>query len=163
MTEIERIADQLKRAFEGEAWHGPSIQEALAGVTAEQATARPLAHAHTIWEIVLHLAAWDGVVRRRLEDEQVDNPDEGDWPLVKDRSEAAWSDTLEWLKNNHTKLRRTVSWLDDASLDKPLTGSKSTAYVTIHGSIQHYLYHAGQIAMLKKALEKQVGRMREEA
>lgn len=163
MTEIERIADQLKRAFEGEAWHGPSLQEVLAGVTAEQAAARPLAHSHSIWEIVLHLAAWDGVVRRRIEDEQIDNPDEGDWPLVKDRSEAAWGNTLEWLKNNHTKLRRTVSWLDDASLDQPLAGGKSTAYVTIHGSIQHYLYHAGQIALLKKALEKQVGSMRAEA
>jgi uncharacterized damage-inducible protein DinB len=28
----------------------------------------------------------------------------------------------------------------------------STGYVTLHGVIQHDLYHAGQIAMLKKAL-----------
>ena len=34
MTEIERILDQLKRAYEGDAWHGPSVREALAGVTA---------------------------------------------------------------------------------------------------------------------------------
>jgi hypothetical protein len=36
-TEIERIADQLKRAAEGEAWHGPSLQETLAEVMAEVA------------------------------------------------------------------------------------------------------------------------------
>lgn len=151
MTEIERIADQLKRAFEGEAWHGPSVQEALAEVLAEQAAARPLPHAHTIWEIVLHLAAWDEVVRRRLEGEQVDSPDEGDWPHVKDTSVEAWGDTLERLRNSHTKLRRTVSWLDDSNLDEPVAGSKSSVYITIQGSIQHYLYHAGQIALLKKA------------
>jgi len=28
----------------------------------------------------------------------------------------------------------------------------STVYVTLHGVIQHDLYHAGQIAMLKKGL-----------
>lgn len=151
MTEIERIEDQLKRAFEGEAWHGPSVQEALAGVTHEQAAVRPLAHTHTIWEIVLHLAAWDGVVRRRLEGELVDDPEEGDWPPVKDTSAAAWSDTLERLKNNHAELRRALSRLDQSRLDEPLAHGKSSAYITIHGSIQHYLYHAGQIALLKKA------------
>ena len=49
MTEIERILDQLKRAYEGNAWHGPSVREALAGVTASQAHARPLAPATEAW------------------------------------------------------------------------------------------------------------------
>ena len=53
MSEIKRINDQLKRAFEGTAWHGPSVSEVLAGVTAEQAAAHPIAGAHSIWEIVL--------------------------------------------------------------------------------------------------------------
>jgi len=151
MTEIERIEDQLKRAFEGEAWHGPSVQELLADVTAPMAAARPLSQAHSIWEIVLHIAAWDTVVRRRLEGEKADEPDEGDWPPVTDTGEAAWQDTLERLKRNHTALRLTISRLDEARFDEPLIGSKWPAYVTIHGSIQHYLYHAGQIAILKKA------------
>ena len=150
MTEIEKIEDQLRRAFEGEAWHGPSLQEVLADVTAAQAAARPLVHAHSIWEIVLHLAAWDDTVRRRLEGEKVDNPLEGDWPPVKDESEAAWSKTLERMKKNHTQLRLTTSRFPSSRLDEPLAGSKWSAYLTLHGSIQHYLYHAGQIALLKK-------------
>jgi uncharacterized damage-inducible protein DinB len=153
MTETERIEDQLRRAFEGEAWHGPSVQEVLAGVSAGQAAMRPLDNAHSIWEIVLHLSAWDGVVRRRLEGERVDTPAEVDWPPVTDTSEAAWSETLEQLKSNHAELRRTISRLDDSRLDELLPGvnKKWPAYVTIHGSIQHYLYHAGQIALLKKS------------
>ena len=67
MTEIERILDQLKRAYEGDAWHGPSVREALAGVTAQQAHARPLTNAHSIWELVHHIAVWENVGRRRLE------------------------------------------------------------------------------------------------
>jgi len=30
----------------------------------------------------------------------------------------------------------------------------STVYVTVHGVIQHDVYHAGQIALLKKAFVK---------
>ena len=154
MTEIERIEDQLRRAFEGEAWHGPSVREVLDGVTARQAAAHPIGQAHSIWEIVRHIAAWDGVVRRRLEGETVETPTEVDWPPVTDTSEAAWLNALEQLRNNHTELRRTISRLDDSRLDELLPGVNNEwpAYVTIHGSIQHYLYHAGQIAVLKKAV-----------
>ncbi len=66
MSEASRIADQLRRAFDGDAWHGDSVLEILNGVTAAQAAARPITHAHSIWELVLHIAAWDGVVLRRL-------------------------------------------------------------------------------------------------
>lgn len=30
MTEIERIEDQMRRSFTGEAWHGPAVDELLA-------------------------------------------------------------------------------------------------------------------------------------
>jgi uncharacterized damage-inducible protein DinB len=86
MSEIEKVVEQLRRAFEGNAWHGPAMREILADVTAPGAAAKPLAEAHSIWDIVLHMTVWEDVVRRRL-----------------------------------------------------------------HGIIQHDLYHAGQIAVLKKA------------
>ena len=37
MSEVARIVEQLKQAHEGEAWHGPSVGEALHGVTAAAA------------------------------------------------------------------------------------------------------------------------------
>jgi uncharacterized damage-inducible protein DinB len=82
MTEIERILDQLRRAYEGEAWHGPSVREAIAGVTAAQAHARPLANGHSIWELVHHIAVWEDVGRRRLGGDraaiEISGPE--DWP-----------------------------------------------------------------------------------
>ena len=92
MTEIERILDQLKRAYEGEAWHGPSVREALNGVTAAQAHARPLANTHSIWELVQHIAVWEDVGRRRLTGDRaqiaISSPE--DWPPPGDTSESAW-------------------------------------------------------------------------
>ncbi len=158
MTEIERIEDQLRRAFAGDAWHGSSLIEILAGVTAEEARAKPLPNAHSIWEIVLHVAAWDGAVRQRLEGETVRAPDEGDWPEVRDTSEAAWKDALARLTKRHEELRETIKLLADEWLDEhlgqerdPPTGGGVSVYTTLHGIVQHNVYHAGQIALLKKA------------
>ena len=66
MNQIELIVDQLQHAYAGEAWHGPSLEELLTGVTAEQALARPLAGAHSIWELTMHIGVWMSAARRRL-------------------------------------------------------------------------------------------------
>jgi uncharacterized damage-inducible protein DinB len=49
-------------------------------------------------------------------------------------------------------LREEIARVDESRLDEPILEGMSTVYVTLHGVIQHDLYHAGQIAMLKKAL-----------
>ena len=64
MKELERIKDQFQRAFNGQAWHGPSLLSLLAGVTAEQAAAHPVPGAHSIWELTLHIAAWESEIGR---------------------------------------------------------------------------------------------------
>lgn len=152
MKESERIGDQLKRAFEGGAWHGPGVLEVLNGVTAVQAAARPIPEAHSIWELVLHIAAWEGACRRRLEGDRAQLPDEEDWLSVNDTSDAAWERAKAKLVEGHQKLREAISHVEDSRLDEPILPEMSTVYVTLHGALQHDLYHAGQIAVLKKAV-----------
>lgn len=90
MTETARIADELRRAFDGEAWHGDALFEVLKGVTAAQAAAHPQPNAHSIWELVLHIAAWDGAVRRRMTGVAVVLSNEENFPPVADTSATAW-------------------------------------------------------------------------
>lgn len=151
MSEAGRIADQLKRAYEGEAWHGPSLRELLADVTAEQAASKPVSGAHSAWEIVLHIAAWETAGRRRLEGDRAELSDAEDWPTVTDESGANWSAALAELERSNRVLREAVAGLDDAVLESPIFEDMSSVYVTLHGVVQHTLYHAGQIAVLKKA------------
>jgi uncharacterized damage-inducible protein DinB len=150
MSEVKRIASQLRRAYEGQAWHGPSLREILDGVTAEQAARKPLNQAHSIWEITLHISAWEGAALKRIEGEYVEEPDEGDWPAVEDASDAAWREALATLESKHMKLRDAVARLEDERLNEPLAEGKPSSYFTLHGVIQHTLYHAGQIALLKR-------------
>jgi uncharacterized damage-inducible protein DinB len=153
LSETARIADQLRRAFYGDAWHGDSLLEILNGVTAAQAAARPIPHAHTIWELVLHIAAWDGAVRRRLAGEALELNDEQNFPPVKDTSESAWRKTLEHVRRVHDELVQAVSESPDTLLGEQVPGKEGAHYnfyYMLHGVVQHELYHAGQIALLKK-------------
>ena len=154
MTEIEKILDQLKRAYEGGAWHGPSVREVLAGVSAQQAHARPLPNAHSIWELVHHIAVWENVGRRRLGGDraEIDISSPEDWPPADDTSEPAWGQAKAALDRGHEALRQAIEGLEESRLNEPILPGLSTVYVTLHGVIQHDLYHAGQIAMLKKAV-----------
>lgn len=151
MTEVESIADLLERAFRGGAWHGPAVAEALAGVDAATAAARPLAGAHSIWEIVHHLAVWNDVPRRRLDGERLQNlPPERDWPPVTDLSAGAWQAAQAALQDAHAALHARVLGLADGQLDDPVVGSDPTVRGMLFGVLQHNAYHAGQIVLLRK-------------
>ena len=151
MGEIANIVDQAKRAYEGGAWHGPALKELLADVKADQAARRPLPGAHSIWEIALHIAAWQRVVSERAKGNRVDEPHEGDWQKIEDLSLQAWQSALAKLDRVQQELVEQISRLDEADLQKPAAGTDYTVYYMLHGVIQHTLYHAGQIALLKKA------------
>ena len=155
MTETHRINSQLKRAYQGEAWHGPSLRELLADVTAGQAAARPIENAHSIWELVNHIIAWEGIVRQRLESEALTEiPDEMNFPPVSETSEEAWLATRGALEASNQALRDSIKRIDDAKLEEMVRGQEYTNYFMLHGAIQHDLYHAGQISLLKKLTAK---------
>jgi uncharacterized damage-inducible protein DinB len=159
-AELSRLDEQLGRALEGEAWHGPSVLEALEGVSAEQAAAHPIAGAHSIWELVLHLCGTYGLVLRRLGGDGRQLTESEDWPPVPEPSAENWGDSIGVLKKLNEELRHAVRSFHEARLDQPLVpDAPYTAYTQFIGVTQHNLYHAGQIALLKKALGSDGGQM----
>jgi uncharacterized damage-inducible protein DinB len=153
MTETFRLADQIRRAFEGNAWHGDSLLELLAGVNAATAAAKPIKDAHSIWELLLHIAAWDDAVRRRTGGIAVTVTDEENFPAVNDVSEAAWRQAVESVKQTHNELIKAVAAFPDSRLQEQVPGKTQNYYnfyYMFSGIVQHELYHAGQIALLKK-------------
>jgi uncharacterized damage-inducible protein DinB len=149
-SETARIADQLKRSFQGEAWHGPALRELLAGVHAAMASARPIPDAHSIWELVLHVSAWEGAILRRIEGEALQLEGSGDFPEIQDVSEQAWQDTVETLNRKHHELAKAIAAMPESRLKELVPGKDYDFYFMLHGAVQHALYHAGQIALLKK-------------
>jgi len=154
MSEVARIGSQLKRAVEGGAWHGPALLELLADVSAERAAARPIPDAHSIWEIVLHIAAWQDFAAGAVEGGSmpVDLADEANWPPVAEVSEDAWRGTVAEVGAAGRRLRDALRKFSDEDLERTVPGREYNFYFLLHGVVQHGLYHAGQIALLKKAL-----------
>jgi len=158
MTEISRILDQFRRAHNGDAWHGTPLREILRGISAEQAVRHVIPEAHSIWEILLHITAWEGEVVRRLQTGIMDMPEDGDWNDIQLSSEEAWISAVERFDQIHAELEQEIMRCTDNRLSEMLgttrereTGAGVSVYVLLHGIIQHSIYHAGQIALLKKA------------
>src|SRR5262249_36251287 len=140
MSEVNRIENQLRRAFEGGAWHGPSVLEILEGVDAKTAASHPIPNAHSIWEIARHIGAWERAFKSRLEGDRANLEGEEDWPPVTDVSEEAWNATRQQLVEGNQNLRRRVLAIEESALDKPILPGLSSVYDTIHGVVQHDLY-----------------------
>lgn len=151
MSEIPRLLDLMHRTFEGQPWHGDAVMAVLDGVTAEQATQRPLPHRHSIWELVLHMAVWKDVARWRIElDERQPTGDEN-FPAITDTSEEAWERAQQRLAQAHRALYNAVARMPEERLAEEIpAGGGLSHYVRLHGVIHHDVYHAGQIAMLKQ-------------
>src|SRR3977135_3430178 len=66
MRAIERILDQLNRAWGGPSWTGVEIRPLLDDLTDAQARAHPVPNAHSIIELVAHMSVWMDVVAHRL-------------------------------------------------------------------------------------------------
>ena len=152
ISESSRAADQLRRAFDGKAWHGPSIRELLSDVKAAQANAHPVAGAHSIWELVLHIDVWTraawGATQGTPMPKIVGTPE--DWPAVTDASPTAWNDAVRRLFETKDQLAAAIERFDDDRLKEIVPGRTYDFYHLFHGITQHSLYHAGQIALLKK-------------
>lgn len=152
-TECVRIADQLRRAVEGNAWHGPAIGELLTGVTSEQAFSRPIAAAHSIWELLLHIEAWEIVALDAMKGAPMPYlPPEQDFPPITDASSGAWDAIQDSVFGTHADLVRAIENFGDARLSETVPGRPYDFYQLFHGLAQHAIYHGGQIAILKKTL-----------
>jgi len=90
-------------------------------------------------------------VRRRLEGDPAELSAQDDWPPVIETSEAAWSAATDAFEQAHRELIAAVASLDESALPEPVLPGRSSVYITVHGVIQHDLYHNGQIGILSKA------------
>ncbi len=151
MSEISFIVNQLKLAFEGEPWHGPALMEVLEGIDAKTALERPIAKAHCIWELVVHLAGWEQVVTKRLQGQVATLTDAQNFGHLHSTTEQSWMSAVAILRQNHAQLMKLVSALPESRLTERVPGKDYDLRFMLYGAVQHAAYHAGQIAILKRA------------
>ena len=149
---LHHLVDQ---AYSRPAWHGPNLRNSLRGLTAAQASWRPAAGRHNIWEIMLHAAYWKYIGCRRLRGGDVAPfAHKGtNWfasPEVVDAK--AWRQDLNLLDRLHREFCKSLSEVRERDLNKAARGSKQSNLEIIMGVATHDLYHAGQIRFLRRLL-----------
>jgi uncharacterized damage-inducible protein DinB len=152
MRAIEQILDQLNRAWGGPSWTGVEIRPLLDDLTDEQARMHPIPNAHSIIELVAHMTTWMDAVAHRLIGNERELTTEEDW---RDVTQMPFPAAIDELENAHSRLSDAIARLTVDDLDRMVAGRNYNVYVMLHGVIQHNLYHSGQIAIMKKALQPQ--------
>lgn len=150
MSSIERILDHYDGVLNGEPWHGDAVWQVLDSLSAQEAAARPVPSAHTIWEIVMHMTFWEDVAAQRLAGLRAGLVEELNFPAMPAATEENWRKTLDQLHAANRNLREALAKLDEKKLDELTAAGKRTFYGEAHGIIEHHAYHLGQIALLKK-------------
>ena len=152
MTLAESIADELRRALRGGAWHGPSLSEAVSGITVEEAMQRPIPAGHNIWELVLHITSWATIAMRRINGGYPEPFEGEDWPESGEFTPERWASIVSDMVESHEQLCDLVSAMSDADLGRNAPGSDQSLAFMLHGVAQHGAYHGGQIMLLRKTV-----------
>jgi len=146
--ESVHLADQLKRSVHGGAWHGPALEEAIAGLDAELAAREPREGGNSILKIVEHLAFWMETADARLHGQRRQGA--ADWSDGEGTPEERWARAGRRVLAAHHALHATVQKLSADDLDAPVPGSDPTARGLILGVLQHNAYHTAQIGLLAR-------------
>lgn len=151
------ILAMLEESYAGPAWHGPSVLEALDGVSASIAACKPTAERNSIWELVLHLANGRHLLAERTIDQPIDAFPrairEPWWPASPtDTSEVTWRADLALLDERQRMLMDAIRRATPAQLARVPHGSQHSVARQLLGMALHDSYHAGQIRLLALTL-----------
>ncbi|HBH24118.1 MAG TPA: DinB family protein [Cytophagales bacterium] len=152
MLETQRIKTLLEKEYNGAPWHGPTIREALQGISAEEAFHK-YESIHSIAELVMHMTAWRQFAIKRLQgDMSFELSESNNWGKVGEQTETQWYYIQNQLESTQEKLCELLDDVEDQHLNDQVHNKGYDFYTLLHGIIQHDIYHIGQIILLKKHL-----------
>lgn len=150
ISQRDLVLEDYSRNMRGDAWYGDAVWSILDGVSAKCAGFRVAPDVHTIWELVMHMTYWEGVITVRAKAPVTESP-ERNFPEVADLSEAQWQQTVEEFRASNYSFEETMAGVDQSRWHELTPGGKRSFHEDAVGITQHHTYHAGQIALLKKA------------
>lgn len=147
MNTWKRILDE---GYGPSAWHGATMQQALADVSEELAYWRPAPERHNIAELALHHAFYVHSVRGRILGTEIEPfvaPGEDFTPLP-GASGLDWPQVQSELEDQQRRLEALVEDIAAGRITPALT--QPEIFDLVLGITCHAVYHAGQIQLLKR-------------
>ncbi|HTR67484.1 MAG TPA: DinB family protein [Terriglobales bacterium] len=151
MTQAQQIADSYRAATIQGAWYGPSLAELLAEITPELATAAPIPGAHSISALLQHLLLWNERTRNTSDSNPMPR-----WQPEKEWAEPPipWNDLVARWNHSRDLLEEKIRNFPANDLAKQVPGRSYPYETLLQGTVQHTIYHSGQIAMVLGMLRR---------
>jgi uncharacterized damage-inducible protein DinB len=147
-SRISDVLVALHGAFYAKGWHGPSVLEALRGLTGKKAKKRRGKASHSVHEVVDHIEYWENVAIHYVRRGRPPKRHRQDWA----KPNLKWRESVRRLRATHRVLVAAIASIEDADLERPVrtvgSGRMSLRQV-LHGVAAHDAYHAGQIQLLR--------------
>src|SRR5262245_58832927 len=116
MNQKAILLEILDCGFDRQSWHGANLMSSLKGVHAKLAF-KALPGRKSIWQQALHAAYWKHAVLNKLVGTSRFGRSPGNWPKMPAKvTDKAWRDDLEFLRQEHRKLREAIASLSPRRL-----------------------------------------------
>ena len=126
-----------------------SLAELLAQISPELATTPPVPGAHSISELLQHLLLWNERIRNTS-----DNNPLPPWQPEKEWAEPPipWNELVSRWSRSRELLEEKIRNFPIEDLAKQVPGRNYPYETLLHGTVEHTIYHSGQIAMVLSML-----------
>ncbi|CEG27034.1 DinB family protein [Bacillus sp. B-jedd] len=147
MTQVKDVLlEQLAATYDTSGWF-TSLEDALKGVTYEQAVWTPGDDSNSIWAMVQHLAHWSEVYLEKYKPGSVGEitsiENQMTFEIEEEKTEENWEKSVERLKKAYAGWRTALEE-NPEKLDEEDWGKRAAHYIL------HNAYHIGQIVTLRK-------------
>lgn len=152
MNRMELLVHEWECTYGKEDWY-PPLKDALAGLTAAQASWKPDGvAANTIWENVSHLLFFkERLLHRLLGTEfplSAESNDDTFTPSGGPEDENAWQATVARMETVHRHIHEKLSSLSEDAFDQPLPSIPLGQ--SVMSIVRHDAFHTGQIVQIRK-------------
>ena len=147
-----QIAKFLRDVVFGGNWTAVNLKETLADVTWQQAT-RKVYSLNTIAALVHHTNYYVSAISRVLKEQPIDASDKFSFDHPPIQTKENWESLVGKTLVDAENLCKLIEQLSESKLGDTFVNEKyGNYYRNLHGVIEHYHYHLGQIVLIKKIL-----------
>lgn len=152
-TKITNIIAEYEKVFSGDPLYGKSLLAILENVPADKINYQ-LSAGNSIAQIAEHILIWRIFTLEKMRGNQtyrIEINSEADWQKNRQYSPADWADLIQRIKDNQKAILAELATKNDAWLDTHLGNSPHPYSRLLESTLQHDIYHIGQIALLVKS------------
>lgn len=142
----------LEDVYHGEPWYGQNLIDILEEIKDANPNAT-YKNGNTLGQILEHMTQWKRFVVERIKgnnDFYIALNSKTDWNKGKRYNAGEFADLVHEFRSVSLELISLLKNENDLLLDRPVEGKNYTVEKLLSGILQHDLYHAGQLNVLKR-------------